>query len=107
MNTSLNTRWTISDDVVWAGHESVRLYYVSAGEFQTLNGTGSAIWNLVASGMSTQEIVDKLAGEYSSGDPQERRIIETDVGAFLHEMSARDALVPAAAYAASDRGGPA
>lgn len=103
----MSTRWSISEDVVWAGEQAVRLYYVADGEFHTLNGTGSAIWNLVAEGLSTDEIVAKLAGEYSSGDPQERRIIESDVREFLREMSEKEALVPAAARSAPDPGGQA
>lgn len=99
------TRWAISDDVVWAGDDTIRLYYVTAGEFQTLNGTASLIWNLVAEGMGTDEIVAKLASEYSSGDPHERQLIEADVRDFLREMSDKDALVPVAS-STPDPGGP-
>lgn len=90
----MSTKWTISPDVVWAGDQSVRLYDVNSGDFQTLNGSASAIWALIAEEFTTDEIVDRLVEKYSSGDPREKKIIERDVREFLAEMSEKQVLLP-------------
>jgi hypothetical protein len=103
----MSTRWTISEDVVWAGDQSVRLYDINTGDFQTLNGSASAIWGLVAEGRSTDEIISSLVEKYSSGDPREQQVIEQDVREFLADMSEKQVLLPAEVVntATSDAGG--
>ena len=79
--------FTISDSVVWAGDDTIRIYHVDAGQFQSLNGTGSSIWSLMASGMDTHQIAQELTDRLAGGDPVAYRQIRSDVESFLNGLA--------------------
>lgn len=87
------TGWTVSDDVVWAGDDTVRIYNVTTGQFQSLNGTGSSIWFLIASGKDTQQIAEELNDRLAGGDPVAYREILTDVQSFLMSLAEQNMVV--------------
>jgi Coenzyme PQQ synthesis protein D (PqqD) len=80
----------ISDAVIW--HESagsVSLYDAKAGDFHTLNETGSKIWALVASEGEWKPILSKLVDEFAGNDTAVTIQIVTDGKAFLGSMIER------------------
>jgi len=91
----MTARWDVSEDVVWAGEEGVRLYHAGTGEFQTLNETGSAIWCLMAGGKDADEIADELAEKHADGHPLARRHIAGEVRGFLRGLADRRMVVGA------------
>jgi Coenzyme PQQ synthesis protein D (PqqD) len=75
--------WQVSQDVVWAGEETVRLLHVGTGEFRSLNHTGSAIWCLMADGADNEKIARRLARGNSGVLAQ----IAGDVASFLAQLA--------------------
>jgi Coenzyme PQQ synthesis protein D (PqqD) len=89
------TSWQVSEDVVWAGEDTVRLYHVGTGEFRSLNPTGSAIWCLLAGGASAAQIAGELTRKLAGGNPAALSMITDDVGLFLSELAAQQIVVAA------------
>lgn len=85
--------FTISDSVVWAGDDTIRIYHVDAGQFQSLNGTGSSIWSLMAEGRDTDQIARELTDRLAGGDPIAYREIRGDVEGFLYGLAEQDMVV--------------
>jgi hypothetical protein len=81
------TSWQVSDDVVWAGEETVRLLHVATGEFRSLNHTGSAIWCLMASGADNKRIAMELTQKLAGGNPGSFPKIARDVESFLSKLA--------------------
>ncbi|ASW53567.1 PqqD family protein [Plantactinospora sp. KBS50] len=88
------TAFEVSDDVVWAGDDTVRLYNVNTGQFQSLNGSASQIWCLMAAGRDPGQIADELAAKLAGGDPLARAEILSDVHDFLGGMAAKEMVIP-------------
>jgi len=87
------TSWRVSQDVVWAGEETVRLYHVATGEFRSLNPTGSAIWCLMAGGSDTARIAGELTEKLAGGNPDAFPLISGDVESFLSELAQQHIVV--------------
>jgi Coenzyme PQQ synthesis protein D (PqqD) len=87
------TSWRVSEDVVWAGEEPVRLYHVATGEFRSLNRTGSAIWCLMAGGADNGQIADALTQKMAGGDPAAFPVIAGDVASFLTDLAEQSIVV--------------
>jgi len=85
--------YTVSDSVVWAGDETIRIYHVDAGQFQSLNGTGSSIWSLMAGGKDTHQIAQELTDRLAGGDPGAYREIRGDVESFLSGLAEQHMVV--------------
>ncbi|MET8147145.1 PqqD family protein [Actinoplanes sp. NPDC049668] len=85
--------FTVSDSVVWAGDDTIRIYHVDAGQFQSLNGTGSSIWSLMASGMDTHQIARELTDRLAGGDPAAYRAIRGDVEHFLYGLAKQNMVI--------------
>jgi hypothetical protein len=100
----MTARWRVSDDVVWAGDEGVRLYNAGTGEFQTLNETGSAIWCLMAGGKDADQIAEELAEEHGGGHPLAKQHIAEEVGSFLRVLADQKMVVRAEHTAAALEG---
>jgi len=81
------TKWAVSEDVVWAGEEPVRLYHVGTGEFRSLNRSGSAIWCLLAGGADSDQIPSELTVKMAGGDQSVLPLIAGDVASFLAELA--------------------
>lgn len=90
------TKWAISQDVVWAGDEPVRLYHVGTGEFRSLNRTGSAIWCLLARGADRDQIASELTVKMAGGDRSALPVIAEDVASFLAELADQQIVVATA-----------
>jgi coenzyme PQQ synthesis protein D (PqqD) len=95
--------FTISDSVVWAGDDTIRIYHVDAGQFQSLNGTGSSIWCLMASGMDTHQIAQELTDRLAGGDPVAYREIRGDVESFLYGLAGQNMVVADTGERADER----
>ena len=89
------TSWQVSEDVVWAGEETVRLLHVATGEFQSLNHTGSAIWCLMAGGADNMRIASELTRKLAVGKPGAFPEIARDVDSFLSQLAERRIVVAA------------
>jgi hypothetical protein len=98
--------WRVSEDVVWAGEDTVRLYHVATGEFRSLNRTGSAIWCLMATGADSGQITDELAQKMGGGEPAAYAMIAGDVESFLSELAAQHIVVATMEGKADGRGRP-
>jgi hypothetical protein len=85
--------FTVSDSVVWAGDDTIRIYHVDLGQFQSLNGTGSSIWTLMAEGLDTHQIARRLTDRLAGGDPVAYREIRGDVEHFLHGLAKQHMVV--------------
>jgi len=85
--------WTVSDDVVWAGEDTVRIYQLTTGQFQSLNGTGSSIWCLMAGGKETEQIAQELTNQLAGGDPAAYLEILSDVQGFLLSLARQNMVV--------------
>jgi hypothetical protein len=81
------TGWQVSEDVVWAGEETVRLLHVATGEFRSLNHTGSAIWCLMAGGADNKRIASELTRKLAGGNPGAFPKIARDVESFLSQLA--------------------
>ena len=99
--------FTISDSVVWAGDDTIRIYHVDAGQFQSLNGTGSSIWSLMASGLDTHQIAQQLTDHLAGCDPVAYREIRVDVESFLYGAYAGLVFTPLYNFVARRCGEPA
>ncbi|GAA5194531.1 hypothetical protein GCM10023322_59170 [Rugosimonospora acidiphila] len=88
-----STAWRVSADVVWAGEDSVRLYNVESGAFQTLNPTGSAIWCLMAGGKDTTAIAEELTQRLAGGSREAYQEIAMDVEDFLRALAGQQMVV--------------
>jgi hypothetical protein len=95
--------FTISDSVVWAGDDTIRIYHVDAGQFQSLNGTGSSIWSLMARGMDTHQIAQELTDRLAGGDPVAYREIRGDVESFLHGLAEQNMVIADTGSRADER----
>jgi hypothetical protein len=89
------TQWAVSEDVVWAGEEPVRLYHVGTGEFRSLNRTGSAIWCLLAGGADSDQIASELTVKMAGGDQAALPVIAGDIASFLAELAGQQIVVAA------------
>ena len=100
--------FTVSDSVVWAGDDTIRIYHVDAGQFQSLNGTGSSIWSLMAAGKDTHQIAQELTDRLAGGDPEAYRQIRGDVESFLYGLAEQNMVVADTGERADERraGGP-
>jgi hypothetical protein len=87
------TNWAVSQDVVWAGEEPVRLYHVGTGEFRSLNRSGSAIWCLLAGGADSDQIASELTVKMAGGDQSALPVIASDVASFLAELADQQIVV--------------
>jgi hypothetical protein len=87
------TKWAVSEDVVWAGEEPVRLYHVGTGEFRSLNRSGSAIWCLLAGGADSDQIASELTVKMAGGDQSALPVIASDVASFLAELADQQIVV--------------
>lgn len=94
-------RWQVSPDVIWIGEEEVRLYDPARGEFETLNGSASAVWRLLDAGHPVGDVVAQLATQFGAGDEAQRRRIAADVEAFVQALSHRGMVRP---YQGEDHG---
>ncbi len=59
---------------------------LNLGKMITLNETGAFIWNLVAEGLSQEEIAKKLSEEYNV----EAETAKADVDSFINKMKEAD-----------------
>lgn len=66
--------------------EGAVLLNLERGQYQSLNGTGAAIWKEISGGATSGEVVTRLCDRYPAL-PRER--VESDVGAFLSQLAAR------------------
>ncbi|GIH67934.1 PqqD family protein [Sphaerimonospora thailandensis] len=77
----------ISDAVIWQETEDrVSLFHTETGDFNTLNETGSRIWQLVVSDGEREPIALKLSREFAGNNPAVSRRILTDVQEFIDMM---------------------
>ncbi|MFI9558045.1 PqqD family protein [Nonomuraea endophytica] len=80
--------WAIGQNVVWTETEDeVRLYDTTAGEFQTLNQTASAIWRQLVRNGDQGAIVTALAAEFGAQDDNQRHLITSDAERFLRALA--------------------
>lgn len=82
--------WTVSPTVVWLDSAGeVQLYDTEAGQFQTLNETGAAIWRRMVECGDQEAIVAALAADFGAQDDHQRGIIAADTGRFLRDLAGR------------------
>jgi hypothetical protein len=81
------TRIVVSSQVRFVSNpEGAVLLHLERGHYQSLNGTGAAIWKEISGGASSDEVVTRLCDRYPAM-PRER--VETDVSTFLSQLAAR------------------
>jgi hypothetical protein len=81
------TRISISSEVRFVVNpEGAVLLNLERGRYQSLNGTGAAIWKEISGGASSDEVVTRLCDRYPA-IPKER--LESDVQTFLSQLAAR------------------
>jgi len=81
------TRISISPEVRFVVNpEGAVLLNLERGHYQSLNGTGAAIWKEISGGASSDEVVTRLSDRYPA-IPKER--LESDVHSFLSQLAAR------------------
>ncbi|GIG68791.1 PqqD family protein [Phytomonospora endophytica] len=96
----MSNPWIIAEQIVWSADSGeIRLYDALEGTFQTLNASGTAIWELVVEGLGTEEIAARLSSLYGEDDEAERKLIAEDVHAFLADLATRGVVSPATAAA--------
>ena len=69
-----------------ANQEGAVLLHLERGRYQSLNGTGAAIWSDIMSGASSDEIVSHVCQRFPQA-PHDR--VEFDVARFLSALAAR------------------
>jgi len=69
-----------------ANQEGAVLLHLDRGRYQSLNGTGAAIWGDLMSGASSDEIVSRVCERFPQ-TPHDR--IRSDVARFLDALAAR------------------
>ena len=69
-----------------ANQEGAVLLHLQRGRYQSLNGTGAAIWSDIMSGASSEEIVSRVCRRFPQV-PHDR--VESDVARFLSALATR------------------
>jgi len=69
-----------------ASPEGAVLLHLDRGRYESLNGTGAAIWSDIESGASSDEIVSRVCQRFPRA-PQDR--VEADVSRFLSDLASR------------------
>jgi hypothetical protein len=94
-------KWAVSPNVVWAESDrEIQLYDTTAGEFQTLNPTGAAIWRHLVDKGELAAIVAALAEEFGAQDDSQRRLIAIDTDVFVRRLAEQGLVVEQPAGAA-------
>ncbi len=94
-------RWTVSPNVVWTqSGDEIQLYDTTAGEFQTLNASGTAIWRKVVDIGDQDAVVSALAEQFGAQDDHQRRLIATDTDVFLRRLAEQGIVIELPAGAA-------
>jgi len=93
-------KWMVSPNVVWteSGGE-IQLYDTSAGEFQTLNQSGTAIWHKLVNLGEQDAVVSALAEQFGAQDDHQRRLISADTDVFVRRLAEQGLIVEQAAVA--------
>jgi hypothetical protein len=80
--------WVVGPNVVWLeSTQETRLYDTRAGEFLTLNPTGSAVWRHLTACGDRDTTVACVAAEYGAQDEGEREAIGRDVDRFIRKIA--------------------
>lgn len=69
-----------------ANQEGAVLLHLERGRYDSLNGTGAAIWGDLMGGASSDEIVSRVCERFPQA-PRDR--IESDVVRFLSDLASR------------------
>lgn len=81
------TRIVVSPEVRFVlNPEGAVLLDLERGHYQSLNGTGAAIWKEISGGASSDEVVTRLCDRYPAV-PRER--VESDVTMFVSQLASR------------------
>ncbi len=72
------------------GDEPV-LVHLSSGKIHHTNATGGRVWELLHEGLGTEEILERLAGEFESTSDK----LRADVEAFIQRLSTERIIQPA------------
>ena len=67
------------------GSEMVLLDY-DRGIYYGLNAVGARVWQLLSDGSSTEQVIERLTGEYDVA----RATLEDDVAALLRDLQAKE-----------------
>ncbi|MER7164756.1 PqqD family protein [Micromonospora sp. NPDC000207] len=87
--------WVVSPNVVWVDSpDEIQLYDTDAGEFQTLNSTGAAIWRHLVRVGEQDAIVAGLAEEFGAEDDNQRGLIADDTSRFLRHLADQGIIRP-------------
>jgi hypothetical protein len=80
--------WTVASHVVWLDQaDEIQLYDTTAGQFQTLNATGAAIWRRLVDNGERDAIVAGLAEQFGAEDDNQRGLIAQDTDRFLGRLA--------------------
>jgi len=69
-----------------ANQEGAVLLHLERGRYESLNGSGAAIWTDLMAGASSEEIVARVCERFPQ-TPRDR--VESDVARFLSALAAR------------------
>jgi hypothetical protein len=78
--------WTESGD-------EIRLYDTTAGEFQTLNPSGTAIWRTIVDIGEHDAVLSALAEQFGAQDDHQRRLIATDTDVFVRRLAEQGLII--------------
>lgn len=95
MSGNGSTRWKRSDRTLWRWTtDGVVLLTPSNAEPVVLNGSGAALWDVLADARTPAEIGEALAPDYGTAP----ELLAPDIDVFIEQLAAIEAIEPSGGH---------